>query len=251
MMNKTQWAGISYSCESEVSRLTFLIKCRASGNAKTDQVSWIIDTFSHRYSVFCMKSLNFYGGHFDRFIPSKWLYEFSLIFVKKTFWHRLIHLHRQPLEPYSISLSLLNIYLPRSKVFLKVRTQADEDVDIYACSSMYLHQWYTRNTLTQASKNGRKPYLFPQNKFVSVFYVINIFNTIYYFKPTNFNCAERKFNTFFGFVYQVSCLPWFETKNKIRCIDAPKYEFTHRNLPNLKNISELFKMYMKSLDSFI
>ena len=23
----------------------------------------------------------------------------------------------------------------------------------------------------------------------------------------------------------------FETKNKIRCIDAPKYAFTHRNLP--------------------
>ena len=36
---------------------------------------------------------------------------------------------------------------------------------------------------------------------------------------------------FFGFVYHVSCLPWFETKNKIRCIDAPKYAFTHRNLP--------------------
>ena len=32
-------------------------------------------------------------------------------------------------------------------------------------------------------------------------------------------------------------------------MDAPKYAFTHRNLPNLKSISELFKMYMKSLDS--
>ena len=30
-------------------------------------------------------------------------------------------------------------------------------------------------------RNGRKPYLFPQKKFVSVFYAINIFNTIYYF----------------------------------------------------------------------
>ena len=48
---------------------------------------------------------------------------------------------------------------------------------------------YTRNTLTQASKNGRKPYLFPQKKFVSVFYAITIINTIYYFKPTNFNYA--------------------------------------------------------------
>ena len=47
----------------------------------------------------------------------------------------------------------------------------------------------TRNTLTQASKNGRKPNLFHQKKFVSVFYAINIFNTIYYFKPTNFNFA--------------------------------------------------------------
>ena len=31
------------------------------------------------------------------------------------------------------------------------------------------------NTLMQASKNGRKPYLFPQKKFVSVFYAISIF----------------------------------------------------------------------------
>ena len=28
-----------------------------------------------------------------------------------------------------------------------------------------------------------------EKKFVSVFYAINIFYTIYYFKPTNFNCA--------------------------------------------------------------
>ena len=56
-------------------------------------------------------------------------------------------------------------------------------------SKQYAKQLTTRNTLTQASKNGRKPYLFPQNKFVSVFYAINIFNTIYYFKPTKFNCA--------------------------------------------------------------
>ena len=43
--------------------------------------------------------------------------------------------------------------------------------------------------------------------------------------------AFCKFQTFFGFVYHVSCWPWFETKNKIRCIDGPKYAFTHRNLP--------------------
>ena len=40
------------------------------------------------------------------------------------------------------------------------------------------NQLRTRNTLTQASKNGRKPFLFPQKKFVSVFYAINIFNII-------------------------------------------------------------------------
>ena len=54
---------------------------------------------------------------------------------------------------------------------------------------IFIHQCTTRNTLTQASKNGRKPYLFPQKKFASVFYAINIFNTIYYDKPTNFNYA--------------------------------------------------------------
>ena len=46
----------------------------------------------------------------------------------------------------------------------------------YYCFSFLVN---TRNTLTQASKNGHKPYLFPQKKFVSVFYAINIFNTIY------------------------------------------------------------------------
>ena len=102
-----------------------------------------------------------------------------------------------------------------------------------------MHRWLsyikgnTRNTLTQASKNGRKLYLFPQKTFVSVFYAINIFNTINYFKPTNFNCAWRKclfqIPHFFRF-----CLPWFEKNNKIRCIDAPKNAFTHRNLPESK-----------------
>ena len=38
-------------------------------------------------------------------------------------------------------------------------------------------------------KERPQPYLFPLKKFVSVFYAINIFNTIYYFKSTNFNCA--------------------------------------------------------------
>ena len=59
---------------------------------------------------------------------------------------------------------------------------------VYRSNQLYI-SYITRNTLTQASTNGRKPYLFPQKKFISVFYAINIFNTIYYFKPTNFICA--------------------------------------------------------------
>ena len=43
---------------------------------------------------------------------------------------------------------------------------------------------------------------------VSVFYALNIFNIIYYFKPTYFNCAWRmpfvNSTLFFGFVYHVS-----------------------------------------------
>ena len=76
---------------------------------------------------------------------------------------------------------------------------------------------YTRNTLTQASKNGRKPHLFPQKKFVSVFYAINIFTPsiisnrqILIVRRENAFC---KFHTVFGFVYHLSCLPWFETIN--------------------------------------
>ena len=38
------------------------------------------------------------------------------------------------------------------------------------------------------AKNGRRPYLFHQKKFVRVLYAINIY-IIYNFKPTNFNCA--------------------------------------------------------------
>ena len=44
-----------------------------------------------------------------------------------------------------------------------------------------INQLKTRNTLTQASKNGRKHYLFPQKKFVSVFYAINKFTFTFYF----------------------------------------------------------------------
>ena len=65
----------------------------------------------------------------------------------------------------------------------------------------------TRNTLTQASKNGRKPYLFPQKKFVSVFYAINIASSIISNRQTLIVRRENafcKFHTFFGFVYHVS-----------------------------------------------
>ena len=40
----------------------------------------------------------------------------------------------------------------------------------------------------QASKNGRKAY-FVLEEICKRVCAINIFNTIYYFKPTNFNCA--------------------------------------------------------------
>ena len=52
--------------------------------------------------------------------------------------------------------------------------------------------------------------------------------------------AFCKFHTFYGFVYHVSCLPLLETKNKVRNIDAPKYAFTQRNLPE----SEKDTMYV-------
>ena len=96
--------------------------------------------------------------------------------------------------------------------------------------------------------------LFPQKKFVSVFYAIKIKNTIYYFKPTNFKMPFVNSTFFFGFVYHVFCLPWFETKNKIRCIDAPKCAFTDRNLPEsekyiliIQNVHEKSRFFYISI----
>ena len=86
--------------------------------------------------------------------------------------------------------------------------------------------------MTQASKNCRKPYLFPQKKFISVFYAINIFNTIYFFKPTNFICAKRQ-----CLFANSTLLPRIETKNKIRCIDAPKFAFTQKS-------TRIWKVYL-------
>ena len=115
---------------------------------------------------------------------------------------------------------------------IKLTIGCDISMFLYGCRRLF---FFTSNKIICSfkTKNGRKPYLFPQKKFVIVFYAINIFNTIYYFKPTNLRREKAfcKFHTFFGFVYHVSCLPWFETKNNIRCIDAPEYAFTHRNLP--------------------
>ena len=58
--------------------------------------------------------------------------------------------------------------------------------------------------------------------------------------------AFCKFHTFFRF-----CLPWFETKNKIKFIVAPKHAFTHRNLTESEKNIWIIQKYMKSLDSFI
>ena len=68
-------------------------------------------------------------------------------------------------------------------------------------------------------KNGHKPYLFPQKKFLSVFYAKNIFNTIYYLKPTNFNCASRKClivnSTLFSVLFTMF-LVYHDLKQKIK-----------------------------------
>ena len=89
----------------------------------------------------------------------------------------------------------------------------------------------TRNTLTQASKNDHKPFLFCKrvlcNKHNLTPSIISNRQTLIVRRENAF-C---KFHTFFRFVYHVSCLPCFKTKNKIRFIDAPKFAFTHRNLP--------------------
>ena len=116
----------------------------------------------------------------------------------------------------------------------------------------------TRNILTQASKNGRKHYLFPQKKFVKACFMQYTYLTPSIISNRQTFIVRRenafcKFYTFFGFVYHVSCLPWFETKTIIKW-DVLMSWSTHLHTeiyPNLKSISEFFKMYMKNLDSFI
>ena len=81
--------------------------------------------------------------------------------------------------------------------------------NIFASVIFYRYIKYIHNKHIDASVKERpQPYLFPQKKFLSVFYAINIFNTIYYFKPTILIVrrvnAFCKFHTFFGFVYHVS-----------------------------------------------
>ena len=56
------------------------------------------------------------------------------------------------------------------------------------------------------------------------------------------------------FTMLLNCLPWFETKNKIRCIDAPNYVLTHRNLPEsekyiwiIQNVPEKSRFFYISL----
>ena len=66
--------------------------------------------------------------------------------------------------------------------------EQNKELSITNATSRFAICWnkqkQTRKTLTQASKNGRKPYLFLHKKFVRVFYAINIFTAIYYFIPT-------------------------------------------------------------------
>ena len=63
---------------------------------------------------------------------------------------------------------------------------------------------------------------------------------------------------FLGFVYNGSCLLWFETKNKSRCIDAQKYAFTQRNLPEsekhiliIQNVHANFRFILASRDNWV
>ena len=135
--------------------------------------------------------------------------------------------------------------------------------DLIPCiksTSTYFSIWFlsediTRNTLTQASKNDRKPYLFPQKKFVSVFYAINIFNTIYYFTNRQTIIVRRenvfcKFHTLFSVLFTMF-LVYHELKQKIKFKMYWRMHLHTEINSNLKSIYELFKMYMKSLDSFI
>ena len=108
-------------------------------------------------------------------------------------------------------------------LFLIKKNGIAVSIKIFADDFMYITRIYdiihlcTRNTLTQASKNGRKPHLFPQKKFVSVFYA-NIFNTIYYFKPTNLNCVEKMpfvNSTLFSVLFNM-ILVYHDLKQKIK-----------------------------------
>ena len=80
----------------------------------------------------------------------------------------------------------------------------------------------------QASKNGRKPYLFPQKNFVSMFYAIILTPSIILNRLTS--VVRREIPHFFRSFFTIF-LVYHDLKQKIRCIDAPKYAFTHRNLP--------------------
>ena len=105
-------------------------------------------------------------------------------FSKKTPFNSTLH------ETSEIPVdNIINFRKLIMKIFLILGNKIFKRMYVYIYDSFLFWNVYTKNTLTQASKTGRKPSLFPQKKFVRVFYAINIFITIYYFKPTNFNCA--------------------------------------------------------------
>ena len=96
----------------------------------------------------------------------------------------------------------------------------------------------TRNALTQASKKGRKPYLFPQKNFVSVFMQLTYLTPpiipnwkILIVRRENAFC---KFHIFFGFLYH----------NKENKMYWCMYLHTEIN-PNLNSIYEFFKITWK------
>ena len=114
----------------------------------------------------------------------------------------------------------------------------------YKLIIFHRHNNETRNTLTHASQNGRKPYIFPQNKLVSILCNKHIQHHLL-FQTDKLKLCVEKIPHFFSVLFTMFLVYHdLKQKNKIRSIAAPKYAFTHRNYPNLKCISELFKMYI-------
>ena len=88
---------------------------------------------------------------------------------------------------FSLRKELLNTLTFIKNWFKKIAEQ--NTTPLQKTPTYCMETRYRVNKKHIATKSGRKLSLFPHEKFISVFYAINIFNTIYYIQPTNFNCA--------------------------------------------------------------